>query len=307
MSDKSIKAPLWTRLVFGTLAKIPMPIMHILGDALGWVYYVFDKRHRGITLRNIARVFPDKPKAERILLAKRTFKQMGRTLLEIPYVFMTSRENLLKHVEVQGKEVLKDALAQQKGVFLLAAHISNWELMGLIPSILGYKSSSLYRPLNQAPLERFTFASRTRFGSQMYSRKEKLRWLFKALKDNHCIGVAIDQHMGAGNGIRVPFLGHLASTTQLPVPFVHRNQTPLIGMALIRQENTFKFILKFWKIVPPETIGDKTRDEVAVMTAACKSFDDVIKENPEQWLWMHRRWRAVETDESMEQVVHGAP
>ncbi|MDQ7057978.1 MAG: lysophospholipid acyltransferase family protein [Ghiorsea sp.] len=297
---------MWTRLLFSGLAKVPMPIMHALGDALGWLYYRLDKRHRGIALRNLARVFPEKPKKERTKIAKQAFKQMGRTLLEIPYVFSAGSDDLLKHVAIEGKDVLTHALAQQKGVFLLASHFSNWELMGLMPAMLGYQTSMIYRQLNQKPLDAYTLASRSRFGTQLYSRNTGVRWLLKALKNNHCIVSALDQHMGAGNGIKVPFLGHIASTSHLPAPFVAKG-VPMVGMALVRQNNDFKFTLKFWDVPCPELSDNKAQNEVTIMTAACKSFDDVIKANPEQWLWMHRRWRAVETDEALTQVVHGAP
>jgi KDO2-lipid IV(A) lauroyltransferase len=231
---------------------------------------------------------------------------MGRTLMEIPYVFMASRENLLAHVTIEGKEVLQDALAQQKGVFLLASHFSNWELMGLMPGMLGYQTSMIYRALNQKPLDTYTLAVRSRFGTKLYPRNTGVRWLLKALKENHCIVTAVDQHMGAGNGIRVPFLGHIASTSHLPAPFAQKG-VPMVGMALVRQDGDFKFTLKFWDIPCPTLTDNKAQNEILIMTVACKSFDDVIKMNPEQWLWMHRRWRAVETDEALTQVVHGAP
>jgi KDO2-lipid IV(A) lauroyltransferase len=227
--------------------------------------------------------------------------------VEIPLVFEASKTKLLSNVQIEGEAYLKEALAQEKGVFLMASHFSNWELMGMLPSMLGHETSTIYRPLNQKGFDNYTLNARSRFGTHLFSRKKGLRWLFSALKQNQCIIVALDQHMGAGNGIRVPFLGHVASTTQLPAPFVHRNQTPMVGMALERLDNSFKFKLRFWHIESPETTGDKTHDEIAVMTAACKSFDDVIKTNPEQWLWMHRRWRAVETSEQMQDIVHGAP
>ncbi len=306
MSDKSVKAPWWTRALFGALAKVPMPVMHLIGDGLGVLYYALDKRHREVTLRNLARVFPERPKKERMTIAKKTFKHMGRTLMEIPYVFSASRENLLAHVEIENKDLLHSALAQQKGVFLLASHFSNWELMGLLPSILGYQTSMIYRRLNQKPLDAYTLAARSRFGTQLYPRNTGVRWLLKALKDNHCIVSALDQHMGAGNGIKVPFLGHIASTSHLPAPFVAKG-VPMLGMALVRQDKGFNFRLKFWDVPCPELTDDKATNEILIMTAACKSFDDVIKSNPEQWLWMHRRWRAVEVDEKMTQVVHGAP
>jgi len=300
-------SPVWVRFIFKTLAHLPAPVLGGLGVWLGCAFYYLDRKHRHITLRNLARIFPEKPKKERILLAKQAFAQVGRTVMEIPLVFERNQANLLSCVQVEGEDVLKEALAEGKGVFLMASHFSHWELMGLLPSMLGYETSTIYRPLNQQAFDAYTLASRTRFGTQLFSRRKGLRWLFSALKNNHCIIVALDQHMGAGNGVPVPFLGHIASTTQLPVPFVHRNQTPMVGMALERIDHSFRFKLRFWHIQAPETSGNKTHDEVAVMTAACKSFDQVIKEHPEQWLWMHRRWRAVETDENMEKVVHGAP
>ncbi|MDQ7004960.1 MAG: lysophospholipid acyltransferase family protein [Ghiorsea sp.] len=300
------QAPFWTRLLFSGLAKVPMPVMHALGDGLGWLYYTLDKRHRHVALRNIARVFPEKPKQERKALARQTFAHMGRTLLEIPYVFSAQGDDLLQYVEIEGQDVLDDALAQQKGVFLLASHFSNWELMGLMPAIMGYQTSMIYRQLNQKSLDTYTLASRSRFGTNLYARNSGVRWLIKALKDNHCIVSALDQHMGAGNGIKVPFLGHIASTSHLPAPFVAKG-VPMVGMALVRQGKDFKFTLKFWHVPCPELTSDKATNEVFIMTAACKSFDAVIKENPEQWLWMHRRWRAVETNEELTQVVHGAP
>lgn len=307
MAAELPKVPLITRLFFGFLAILPVQWLNKLGVLIGSTFYFIDKNHRNITLRNLARVFPEKPKKERTKIAKQAFAQVGRTLLEIPFVFFSSKEKLLAHVQIEGEEILKEALSKNKGVFLMAAHFSNWELMGMMPSILGYETSNIYRPLNQKSLDTFTLVSRTRFGTNLYPRNTGLRWLIKALKNNHCIIVALDQHMGAGNGIRVPFLGHIASTTGLPAPFVNKSQTPMVGMALERLNDTFDFKLKFWSIEAPEVTGNKINDEIAVMTNACASFDDVIKSHPEQWLWMHRRWRVVETDENMTNIVHGAP
>jgi len=300
------QAPLWTRLVFGALAHLPMLVLHGVGDVLGRLYYTLDTNHRGIALRNLARVFPEKPKAERVVIAKKAFQQMGRTLLEIPYVFAADQEDLLRHVNIEGMDVLTQALAKKKGVFLLAAHFSNWELMGLLPGMLGHQTSMIYRQLNQKPLDIYTLTARSRFGTHLYPRNSGVRWLLRAIKDNHCIVSALDQHMGAGNGIVVPFLGHMASTSHLPSPFVQKG-SPMVGMALIRHGGAFDFTLKFWDVPCPELGDDKTKNEITIMTAACQSFDDVIKTYPEQWLWMHRRWRAVETDEDMTNVVHGAP
>ncbi|MDQ6989146.1 MAG: lysophospholipid acyltransferase family protein [Mariprofundaceae bacterium] len=295
------------RFSFYLLSQTPIFILHMMGTALGYLFYYLDRGHRHTTLRNLARIFPEKAKSERICIAKASFVQVGHTLLEIPRVFMRSKEDLLRSVSIEGEDILHQALAENKGVFLMASHYSNWELMGLLPSMLGIATSTIYRPLNQGKLNTFTQQARSRFGTTMHSRRKGLRWLFSALKENQCVIVALDQHMGAGNGILAPFLGHIASTTPLPAPFVHKNNTPMVGMALERINHGFQFKLRFWRIPAPHTTEDKAANDIAVMTAACASFEDMIRTQPEQWLWMHRRWRAVETDENMRDIVHGAP
>jgi len=307
MSLTSSQAPLWVRMVFGALAKLPASWLSALGVCLGYAFYYLDKRHRDITLRNLARIFPEKTKKERRHLAKQAFAQNGRTVMEVPLVFMRSKAYLLSRVQVEGEAILQEALAEGKGVFLMASHFSNWELMGLLPSMLGYETSTIYRPLNQKAFDVFTLAARSRFGTHMESRNKGLRWIFSALKQNHCMIVAVDQHMIEPHAVRVPFLGHIANTSPLPTAFVHKNQTPMIGMALERLNDSFDFKLHFWRIKKPETTGEKAHDEFAVMSAASSSFDDIIKTHPEQWLWMHQRWRVLETDNNMRDVVHGAP
>ncbi len=299
--------PRYLHFIFLCLSKLPIPCLHIAGSFVGCAFYYLDHQHRKTTLRNLARVFPEKSSAQRRQIAKKCFRHIGYTLMEIPLVFMRHQQDLLAHVSIEGQDILQQALDEQQGVFLMASHYSNWELMGLLPSMLGFQTSTIYRPLNQQGLNALTQQARSRFGTHMHSRRKGLRWLFKALQDNHCIIVALDQHMGAGNGILAPFLGHIASTTALPAPFVHKNNTPMVGMALERVGFTFEFKLRFWRIAKPETGDDKDHNDVAVMTAACASFDTLILNQPEQWLWMHRRWRAVETDENMRDVVHGSP
>jgi KDO2-lipid IV(A) lauroyltransferase len=105
----------------------------------------------------------------------------------------------------------------------------------------------------------------------------------------------IDQHMS--QGIQVPFLGQPANTTELPAPFVIKNKTPLFGVALMRTGHAFRFQLRVWPIPCPEMTGEREKDTLRIMSRINESFDEIINERPELWLWVHRRWLLLDEQE----------
>ncbi|HKI59590.1 MAG TPA: lysophospholipid acyltransferase family protein, partial [Mariprofundaceae bacterium] len=195
-------------------------------------------------------------------------------------------------------------MEQKQGVFINACHHSNWELGALMFSLLGYDSSIIYRPIKNPELEDYLKQCRERFGCTMQSRFEGLRWLPKTLNRGGSIAVMVDQHMS--QGIEVPFLGHPSSTTALPATFAIRNQTPLFGVAIKRIGRSFRFRLTFWPITPPELTGDKERDTRNIMKKITGSFDSVIHERPELWLWIHRRWLLLDEQKVKSENTDGA-
>ena len=197
-------------------------------------------------------------------------------------------------------------MAKGQGVFIAAAHHSNWELGALMFSMLGYTSTIIYRPINNPFLEGFLKQCRERFGTRMQSRNDGLRWLPKALKQGSSIAVMIDQHMSQGTPI--PFLGHMANTTTMPAAFILRQQTPVVGVALERHGSSFEFTLRFWEMAIPAPTGDKRADSFHIMQSICDSFTPVIHQRPELWLWLHRRWLILdEAHPNMGKVVYGTP
>jgi len=293
------------RLIFGLLALLPVRPMGAIGAGLGRLACRLDRRHRLIAERNLARIYPDHERPWRQKMARESFAELGRTLFELPTVFMRSKAALLGRVEIVGREHLEAALREGKGLFLAAAHHSNWELGGLLVSALDHPSSVIYREMKNPPAERFLKERRERFGAEFHSRLDGVRWLPRALKDGRIISLMIDQHIS--HGVPVPFLGHLGNTTTLPAPFVAKQQTPLVGVALVRHGADFRFTLRFWPIAAPRATGDREQDAVSLMQAINDSFAPTIHARPELWLWSHRRWLILEQNRDMMEVVHGAP
>jgi len=243
------------KVVFWLIRFLPVRVAGALGAGCGGIAYYLIRRHRTIALTNLTRVYPHETRQWRREKARASFVELGRTCFEFPHVFLRSKKFLLSRVDVQGEELLRDAINQKKGVFIAAAHHSNWELGALMFSMLGYDAHIIYRPLQNKVLEAYLKQCRERFGTCMQSRLQGLRWLPKTLKNGGAIAVMIDQHMSQGTP--VPFLGHLGNTTTMPAAFVLRQQTPVIGVALERKGKGFHFTLRFWRVDMPEPGEDK--------------------------------------------------
>jgi len=284
---------------------LPVSLAGAIGSGLGRLAYYLDARHRGVALRNLARIYPQKNRRWRQHKARESFAELGRTTFELPHVFLRSKSFLLSRIQIEGEQAFRQAMQEGHGVFLAACHHSNWEMGALMFSLLGYKSTIIYKPLRQAPLENYLKRCRERFGACMRSRLDGLRWLPKALKEGASIAVMIDQHQS--NGVPIPFLGHLANSTTLPAAFAFKYGTPVFGVALHRIGKGFHFRLQFWPIPTPESSGDKDADQYHLMHDVSRSFEDAIHQRPELWLWSHRRWRILEQEQEIGEVVHGTP
>jgi len=281
------------KLLFYFIRFIPVRVAGALGAGFGRLFYYIDRRHREIALKNLLRVYPEKSTAWRARTAREACAELGRTSLELPHVFLRSREFLLSRIEVSGEELLKQALSRKQGVILAACHHSNWELGALCLSMLGYKANSVYRSIRQQPIDRFIAQARGRFGATLQARNKGLRWLPRAIKENSCVGLMIDQHLSSG--LPVPFLGHLANTTTLPATIHNKYQTPVMGIALQRLGHSFSFQLKFW---PIDIDMNNNSNESTQMQLICDSFAPLIHARPELWLWIHRRWLYLDEQEA---------
>ena len=279
---------LLVKSLFFLVQLLPVRLLGAIGAGLGRFIYLIDRRHRNIALRNLNRIYPDRDDAWKIRIAHESFAELGRTMFEVPHVFMRSKAYLNSRIEVEGESLYRQAVAQGNGVILTAMHHSNWELGALAISLLGHKSDMIYRSLRQPGINQFILNARSRFGTNLHSRSEGLRWLPRAMKNGHTIAVMIDQHLS--NGTPLPFLGHMANTTTLPATVASKYSAPLIGVRLDSIGRSFRFKMRFWPIAITGSNGELETEESQIMQMVCASFEPLIHQRPELWLWIHRRW-----------------
>jgi len=284
------------RAIFWVIRLIPVRLAGAIGAGAGRLAFYVIRRRRGIAVRNLARVYPDRSEAWQRQIARESFAEMGRTILEIPHVFLRSKAFLQSRLLVEGKAQFLAAMAEGKGVFNIFYHHSNWELCGIMYAALTSNVDGIYRAIKQPALEQFVKQCRERFGVSMHPRQQGLRWLPGALKKGHSIAVLLDQHISIG--MPVPFMGHLANTSTLPAKFVYKYGTPVFGVVLHRIGRSFRFRMELWPIEMPAPRGDKDQDIYRITEQIGKTFEPVIHQRPELWLWSHQRWLWLEEQDS---------
>ncbi|MDX8388870.1 MAG: lauroyl acyltransferase [Mariprofundaceae bacterium] len=291
------------KTLFLLLRCLPVRLAGMCGAGLGRLAWFIDRKHQKIALRNLARIYPEREQHWRNRISRESFAELGRSLFELPHVFLRSKAFLRSRIEVEGEDALRAAMDRNKGAFIAACHHSNWELGGLALSMLDYPTSIIYRPLNQQGADHFFQKCRKRFGAQLHRRSSNLRWLPKSLKKGDLIAIMVDQHIS--EGVPIPFLGHLANSTTLPAPFVYKYNTPVFTVSLERIKHSFRFRLCFREVNVPASCGHKERDAFQLMHEIHQCFTPIIDQRPECWLWIHCRWRVLEQSKTIAEVVHG--
>ncbi|MFQ5345312.1 MAG: lysophospholipid acyltransferase family protein [Mariprofundus sp.] len=283
---------IFVKLLIYLFRLIPVRLCGATGAGLGRLAYLIDKRHRKIAMRNLNRIYPDKPEDWKRKTARESFAELGRTCFELPHVYLRSKDFLLSRIKIKNEHVLSQAESLGKGVVLTACHHSNWELGALCMSMLGHHAEIIFRTVRQPALDHFVLQARSRFGATLRARDNGLRWIPKALKNDHCVAVMVDQHLS--NGTPVPFLGHPALTTTMPAVLAKKYHMPVVGVALHRIDRGFNFCLEFW----PIAVDESANNEVEIMHTICDSFAPLIHQKPELWLWLHRRWLYLDEKQS---------
>jgi len=172
---------------------------------------------------------------------------------------------------------------------VLTGHMGNWELLSLAAAMLGYPMSAIYRPLDFKPLDRFFIELRSRYGAKMYPKKNAMRPILKGLKQKELIGILLDQNTGVSAGVFVDFFGSKACTNKGLALIALGTGAPVIPLFLLREDDIFR--VEFGQEVPLIRSDDKTKDIEANTRQYNRVLESVIRRYPDQWFWVHRRWK----------------
>lgn len=239
-----------------------------------------------LVIAQITRAFPEYS-AEKVLdVTKRMYLNMSKMIYEI---FVIDKEELVKSITIQGEENLLEAETLTNGVLLATGHYGNWELLGFFLLHRGIKISAIFKRLSNPYMNSFFKDFRDGFGLDSIYKKNALRGIIKALRDNRMIFFIHDQD-GRKAGKVMPFLGSDASVFMGLAKISIKTKTPILPLYHIRTPEG-KHIIRFEKLIYPQ---QEDNDDVRIMKKVNSSLEQVIKEYPELWFWLHKRWKSVD-------------
>jgi len=266
-----------------------------LGKHLGTLAYYTDPRHRKVCLKNLKIAFPDLDDSERRQIGRRAFENVGKTFLEFPGLVRQKPADILRRVRFEGLENLDHALSLNKGALLLTGHIGNWELMALAYGLKRSPLAFIARPLDNVYLERWVARIRGRSGNQIIFKKGALRSVHRCLKQGVAVGFLVDQHSWPPDGILVDFFDHPACSSMAIALFAVRSGAPVVPVYTVRAPSGNDHIVIFESHLALAKTGKKDIDIRDNTQHYQKVLENVIRKYPDQWFWMHRRWKGSPT------------
>jgi KDO2-lipid IV(A) lauroyltransferase len=262
-----------------------------VGRQLGIVMYYLDWEHREVALQNLSLAFGQEKSASEIRgIARRTFQNLGMTTIEFFRIPKMDAETFKERVEIEGLEEALRLLEKKKGALLLIGHFGNWELMGLMSKVIGSPIMVIAKPMKKNKwVDQFITKIRNAGGLEVISSVKASRKVMKALSQNRVVGILIDQRAKRSEGIWADFFGRKAPTTPSLAVLAMKTSAPVLPVFMVRNGfQKHRLLIK----EPLELIhtGDIKKDVEANTQLFNHTLESMIRQYPDQWFWVHRRW-----------------
>jgi len=284
---------LLSRFALFAVGSLPRNVAIGLVDRLASLTFRLDALHRHIARVNLTIAFPELSPRERHEIARKSFQHTARNLVEVSRIPRLTRENIGRLVQYDSRHGLgnyESAAARDRGILYLTGHFSAWELLPTAHALNGYPLSFVTRPLDNAPLERYLCRIRQHAGNQVIYKRNSVRHILEKLKTGGSVGILMDQNTSLQEGIYSEFFGLPAATSTGLALLALRTDAPVLTGYLTPQPGG-RYTIKFLPPIEMLRTGD-TNHDVAVNTRTLnKILEGIIREQPETWLWGHRRWK----------------
>jgi Kdo2-lipid IVA lauroyltransferase/acyltransferase len=273
------------------LGILPRSLSRAFAIAISQTVYLLHGKLRRVGMRNLALAFPEKSEAERKRILRGVFVSLGRELAEMCQFPRYTLENVDEVVVYDGLENYERAYARKKGVLFLTAHFGGWELSAFVHSLHGHWVNIVMRPMDNPYLDRLLQSYRTMHGNRVVPKDDFVRGLLAAMKASETVGILTDTNMTPPQGVFVNFFGIPACTASGLARIALRTGAAVVPGFTIWDESLGKYRLRFDPALELTRTGDLEADIVANTQLFTKVIEDYVRQYPDQWLWVHRRWK----------------
>jgi KDO2-lipid IV(A) lauroyltransferase len=275
--------------VSAVVRRLPRRVVLSLGRRLGRLWGALDKRHLRIAAENLRQAFPDWDEERVLRTARGVYAHFGTILFDILWLEGRARDELLAITDVEGLEEARAAVASGRGVVCPTGHFGNWEFQGVVSPLLVGPFAVVARPLDNPELDRRLVGLRTSTGNTVIYKKKALSQIMQTIRGGGVVAIVIDQNVQEKDGIFVDFFGRPACTTTVAAALALKTGCMIIPVHCpLGPDGRYRMIYG----PPVEWTGGRTSEDVAALTQHLTSIiEGWVREHPEQWLWLHRRWK----------------
>lgn len=262
-----------------------------------WILLIVPKvvpKLRDTGLRNLEIAFPEKSLAERDAILRGTFENLGRVLGDLSQFSKYTRERLAELIDFNLDDETKGLYEMQKkgrGFLITTGHLGNWEMLVLGFAALYEPISYLARPLDNPKLDDMLNARRTIFGNTPINKKNSARLAIKILSEGGILGILSDVNAQKKEGVFVPFFGVPTCTSSGAALMAIRSNALIYPTFCVWDKNTGRYKFVHGSLLTPADSGDRKQDIVDTTAAFTAEIEKIIREYPDQWMWIHRRWK----------------
>ena len=252
-------------------------------------FYIVPLRKK-VVLKNLQIAYPKDSLLNTKKLAFKIYKSFAITLVELLYLPYLKRQEIIDAVECVNPEVIVEKYNEGKGIILLSSHYGNWEFIAISVALqVKIPFSVIVKPLRNPYVYDWMNKARTKLGNEIVPLGISIRKTYQTLKEKKIVAMVADQR-GPREGVRVNFFGREVSVYTGPAALALKTGSPIIFGIPVRQEN-YKyrtFLVEISRSDLPESDEDKIKE---ISQRHTSYLEKMIRENPEQWLWMHDRWK----------------
>ncbi len=281
--------PVW--LIAQTLRWSPRPVARAIARSIAMLVYWAHPRLRRVGMRNLELAFPEKPLAERERILKGVYISLGRLLSEVPKFPDYQLDTVDRIAIYDGLDNYLAARDRGKGVLFMTAHLGGWEIGSFVHSMHGHHLNIVVRDLDNPLLDRWVHHLRTLHGNKTYDKDKYARGLLAAMKKGETVGALMDTNMTPPQGVFVNYFGHLACTAGGIARVAMRTGAAVVPAFTIWDESIGKYRIRFEPAIPTVCTGDDDADAVTNTQNYTAAIEKAVRANPDQWLWVHRRWK----------------
>jgi lipopolysaccharide heptosyltransferase II len=279
----------------------PLRFLFALGEGLGCCAWLISGKYRRLAQRNVAIAFAGE-KSERELrrLVRRHFRRLGANLLCNAKLTGMSPEQILQHVKVENIDAMAREFRAGVPVVLILSHLGIWELFAqLMPKFVGFvRNGSVYQKLGNRFIDDHVRRTRSQTGLELFGRQDGFEPVIDLLRSGGGVGILSDQHAG-DHGLWTPFFGRLASSSPLPALLAKRTRAAVLAAAVYTTGPAQ------WRLVFTERF-DRDGASVAELTSRInETIEQQIRFAPEDWFWVHNRWKTPEPNFLLAQYKRG--